>query len=93
MLPCPNHVAVGGGTVWSCGSRDVGFPQRSYVVLLLNITGVLGSFLRRTVVLFQKDAVTKSKSQKCKVVETLAIPNGTFRPRLLQMEEKRRLVF
>ena len=54
---------------------------------------VLGSFFRRTVVLFQKDVVTKSKSQKCKVLETLAVLDGKFRPILLQMEEKRRLVF
>lgn len=42
--------------------------------------------------LFQKDAVTKSKSQKCNMAGTLAVLDGKFLPILLQLEQNRRLV-
>ncbi len=38
---------VGGGAFSAGGSCDVGFPQRSYVVLLLNITAAI-SFVGST---------------------------------------------
>ena len=43
-------------------------------------------------VVFQKDVVTKSKSQKCKTVEVLTVLGGKSLQILLQMEENRRLV-
>lgn len=43
--------------------------------------------------LFRKDAVTKSKSRKCKLVGTLAVIGGKLLLIVLRMQESRRLVF